>query len=664
MKLKKTITALPAIALALILPGANAAIKPLVDAAARGDTDHVQQLLRDGADVNEAQGDGMTALHWAAETGNNDLAGMLIYAGSHLDAGTRIGQYTPLHIAGRQGHAEIVQSLINAGANIEAPTTNSGAQPIHLAAASGNADAVAALIDGGANIEARETRWGQTPLIFAASANRIATLRVLLAAGADYSVTSSFRDTAKMEQADRAAERRISEFLAEFKEKEGGGPNWQPQPSQVQAAIEASREIQRKWPNVPDPSCDDYTTEENGEDKSKNKCANAVTYDADGNPVYDYKDDADPDNPRPPSYGQRVDKWGGLTPLLHAIRQGHIEATMILLNHGADIDQVSAGDQTSPLLMATINGQYDLAVELINLGADPNIASSHGATPLFASIERRWGSKSSYSHPTEHQQQQATHLDVMQALLIAGADPNARLTTHLWYSEYTFSVIGNQSAGLHYKGATPFWRAAHALDVDAMTMLKEHGADPHIPTIKMPERRRRQPMPMPAAEVKEGDAKKTVTSAGLAAPAEAEAEAEEKEDPSGMLKVPVGGPFVSPIHVVAGAGYGQSWAANAHIHAPGAWLAAIRFLVEECDADVNLRDAKAYTPLHHAASRGDTEAVQYLIDRGADVMVISRKGETTVDMANSPYQRIPPYPETITLLESYGAVNNHNCISC
>lgn len=663
MKMNRTIVAVPVLALALVLSGAQAAIKPLVDAAARGDNALVQQLLRDGADVNEAQGDGMTALHWAAETGNTELADMLIYAGSHLDAGTRIGQYTPLHIASRQGHAGIVRSLIGAGANIEAATTNSGATPIHLAAASGNSAAVAALIEGGADIEARESRWGQTPLIFAASANRIDTLKVLLESGADHSVTANFRDAAQMEQADRAAERRISEFLAEFKEKEGGGPNWQPQPSQVQAAIEASREIQRKWPNVPDPSCDDYVADEDGEDKSKNKCANAITYDADGNPIYDYAEEDDAENPRPPSYGQRVDKWGGLTPLLHAVRQGHREATILLLDHGADLNQASAGDNTSPLLMATVNGQFDLALDLIKLGADPNVASTHGAAPLFAAIERRWGSKSSYSHPTEYQQQQATHLDVMRALLDAGADPNARLNTHLWYSEYTFSVIGNQSAGLHYKGATPFWRAAHALDVDAMRLLKEHGADPHIPTIKMPERRRRQPAPMPVAEIKEGDAKKTVTSA-VAAPTAAKTEPEEDTDPSGIPEVPVGGPFVSPIHVVAGAGYGQSWAANAHIHAPGAWLAALRFLVEECGADVNLRDAKAYTPLHHAASRGDTEAVQYLIDQGADVMVVSRKGETTVDMANSPYQRIPPYPETIALLESYGAINNHNCVSC
>ncbi len=56
--------------------------------------------------------------------------------------------------------------------------------------------------------------------------------------------------------------------------------------------------------------------------------------------------------------------------------------------------------------------------------------------------------------------------------------------------------------------------------------------------------------------------------------------------------------------------------------------------------------------------------MQYLIDKGADVKVVSRKGQTTADMANGPVERVPPYPETIDLLVSYGAVNNGNCVSC
>ena len=126
----------------------------------------------------------------------------------------------------------------------------------------------------------------------------------------------------------------------------------------------------------------------------------------------------------------------------------------------------------------------------------------------------------------------------------------------------------------------------------------------------------------------------------------------------------LGGPFVYPVHAAAGAGYGQYFMAHAHRHVPDNWLPAVRFLVEECGADVNARDANGYTPLHHAASRGDNELIDYLMQKGADVMVVSRKGQTTADMANGPTQRVWPFPDTIALLVSLGAKNNNNCVSC
>jgi hypothetical protein len=56
--------------------------------------------------------------------------------------------------------------------------------------------------------------------------------------------------------------------------------------------------------------------------------------------------------------------------------------------------------------------------------------------------------------------------------------------------------------------------------------------------------------------------------------------------------------------------------------------------------------------------------ILYLVSKGADVMAVSRRGQTTVDMANGPVQRISPFPSTIALLESLGAKNNHRCVSC
>jgi ankyrin repeat protein len=90
----------------------------------------------------------------------------------------------------------------------------------------------------------------------------------------------------------------------------------------------------------------------------------------------------------------------------------------------------------------------------------------------------------------------------------------------------------------------------------------------------------------------------------------------------------------------------------------------VKFLVEELHADVNARDFNGYTPLHNAAARGDNEMIRYLVSKGADVKAVARSGQTTVDMANGPVQRISPFLDTVALLESLGAKNNHKCVSC
>ena len=128
--------------------------------------------------------------------------------------------------------------------------------------------------------------------------------------------------------------------------------------------------------------------------------------------------------------------------------------------------------------------------------------------------------------------------------------------------------------------------------------------------------------------------------------------------------MPTAGPDIPPLVAAAGAGYGEGFAANAHRFAPTGMLAAVKYLVDELHADVNLRDADGNTALHNAAARGDNEMIEYLVSKGADPKAVNRAGQTTVDMANGPVQRVQPYPETIKLLEKLGAKNNHKCVSC
>ena len=71
----------------------------LVDAARRGDVAAVRGLLDRGASVNDAQGDGMTALHWAAYNDDVESAKLLLTRGASVDAVTRNGKLTPLMVA-------------------------------------------------------------------------------------------------------------------------------------------------------------------------------------------------------------------------------------------------------------------------------------------------------------------------------------------------------------------------------------------------------------------------------------------------------------------------------------------------------------------------------------------------------------------------------------
>jgi ankyrin repeat protein len=567
----------PAARVAAAAPAATAA----AEAAMRDDAEGVAAALARGADVNAAQGDGMTALHWAAERGRPGIARSLLAKGARAGVTTRLGAYTPLHLAARRGHADVAMLLLEAGADAGAVSTT-GVSPLHLAAASGSRAIVEALLARGAAVDAREPQWGQTPLMFAAAAGRTDVVRVLVAKGADLRATGKVVDLIarnKEDQADsRARNQRIAQLQRERAEqlaKIAGGP------------------------------------------KAAPPQARATRGDDSGN------------EPEPLNYAELVGSHGGLTALLLAARDGRAETALALVDLGADLNQVSAGDRTSPLLMATINGHFDLAARLLERGADPRLASDAGATPLYGVLNMQWAPKARHPQPAHYMQQAIDYLDLAERFLKAGADVNARLTRTLWYTTYNRDLLG-----VDRTGATPFWLAAYTLDLPAMTLLLKYGADPNIRTAKVPER------------YEEGGPDP------------------DKPDQSGLPPVPWSGPAVAPIHAASGVGYGLGFAGNTHRHVPDGWVPAVKFLVEELGADVNARDHNGYTPLHHAAARGDVALIKYLVSKGADVTAVARTGQTTVDMANGPVQRVQPYPEAIELLERLGAKNNHRCVSC
>jgi len=535
----------------------------IADAAMRGNRADVLSMIKQGADVNAPQGDGVTALHWAARHGDAEMIAALVAAGANARAATSFGAFTPLHLAAERGAAPIVKALLTAGAPVDA-RTSTGATALMFAAASGDTASIAALLDKQADVNARETDRLQTPLIFAAAANRLDAVKLLIARGADPNAATKLTDLNALS---------------------ANGQN--PDGRNLAVAPGAPRRPAPPRPLVPGVE-------------------------------------------RQHMFNEQVGWQGGMTPLLYAARQGYVDVAKALLDAGVPVNQRKGGDHVSALLVATVNGQFDLAAMLLTRGADPNLTGENGVAPLYAAINLMWAPRAGYPQPRAQVNQQLGYLDFMKKLLDSGADPNQRVNKKVWYTNYNFD-----QSGVDEVGATPFWRAAYGADVDAMKLLVSYGADPSVPTMK------------PAERPETGDAGRR-----------------ESRDVSRLAPIPYGGPGVPPLLAAAGVGYGEGFAGNSHRHAPGGMLAAVKYLVEELGADVNARDHEGNNAIHHAASRGDLEMIQYLVSKGADPKAVNREGQTTVDMANGPVQRVQPWPETVKYLETLGAKNNHKCLSC
>ncbi len=160
---------------------------------------------------------------------------------------------------------------------------------------------------------------------------------------------------------------------------------------------------------------------------------------------------------------------GGLTALVFAAREGDVESAKVLLDAGADVNQITEYGWT-PLLTATNNRHYKLARYLIERGANPNIANKGGWTPLYLATDNRNIEGGDYPVPKPD----LDHLQFIKVLLDHDADPNARakdntLTRTIFTMQWFYEA-----------GATPFIRAAQSSDTALMQLLLDYGADPFM----------------------------------------------------------------------------------------------------------------------------------------------------------------------------------------
>ncbi len=172
---------------ALLCLGATADNR-LADAVKQQNKDAIQSLLSAKVDINAPQGDGSTAILWAAHWDDLETADQLIRAGADVNHANELG-ITPLILACTNGSAAMVGKLLSSGAKTDLAAP-SGETPLMTCSRSGSVQAVKDLLAHGADLNVKERLQDQTALMWAVAQRHPEVVRVLLEHGADVQARS------------------------------------------------------------------------------------------------------------------------------------------------------------------------------------------------------------------------------------------------------------------------------------------------------------------------------------------------------------------------------------------------------------------------------------------------------------------------------------------
>jgi ankyrin repeat protein len=432
---------------------ADVPASPLAEAAARGDSRGLLALLDAGADPNVPDRDGTPALHWAVRVGDRDTAERLVRAGADVDAASRYG-VTPLQLAIAAGDAALTRWLLEAGADARQPD-RAGEPPLLQAARAGHAEAATALLEHGVAVDTRDSSFGQTALMIAARHGHRALAELLLDAGADIDAATAAEEPPRFippSESPPGLSKGIGIVRAGWPEGRGkrfpaGGGKTALLYAAREGHLGVARALVERGANL-------ELADDNGVTPLLNAILNASLFRVNRSGASDHLAIADVLL----DAGANVNAmdWYGETPLWAAVDLRNLElgpadkATGVrdqafalierLLAAGADanartrefpherryivaiVGSVAWVDLTgqTPFLRAAAAGDLRVMRLLLEHGADPNIATDAGTTPLMVAAGVNWAVAETYDEGP------AALLEAVKLTHQLGNDVNAR----------------------------------------------------------------------------------------------------------------------------------------------------------------------------------------------------------------------------------------------
>src|SRR5215813_7209889 len=461
----------------------------------------------------------------------------------------------------KSGDRTAALALLQQKVNVNAPEAD-GTTALHWAVQRDDLDLVERLIKAGANVNAKND-YGSTPMSEAALNGNVAILDELLKAGADVESPNGDGQTALMIIA-RSSKVEAAKLLLSHSANVNAVENFHEQTALMWAAAQAQPPMVRV---LVDAGADvNARSRVNNWERQVTAEARAIA--------------------RPS---------GGLTPLLYAGRQGCVECVKILAEAGADLD-LGDPDNVSPLLMATLNGRWDVAKYLINKGANVNKWDWWGQSPLYAAVDLN--TLPHGGRPDRPSLDETTSFDIITLLLEKGANPNLQLKL---LPPYRSLGADRGVDGMLTIGTTPLLRAAKAMDPTAIELLLKHGANPALPNQR------------------------------------------------GMI------PLVAAAGVGSVDADTRGWYTTEDVQRRS--IASLDLLLK-AGGDVNAKDTQGKTLLHGAAFWGWNDVVKYLVDHGADLNAKDNRGNTVIDAAlgkaggnSRGGQRVDVHQDTADLLK-------------